>query len=201
MTRCWNDPDPTQWRNDCEFMHAAGHEIGSHTYSHSDLRPDKLDPGKTRSGADPEYELHQAIVSIEEGIGVRPISINPAYGPPAGQLLGLFRKHYPVVRGDDDAEQIPAQHQDSATAEYLIGRLNLAIAESKWLLVAGHGIRTELGRQAEADPDFIRNGKRRDGYSSTLSWRPCAERWTSNATISSSAAMATWEGTCVSATP
>jgi len=149
---------------DWKFMHAAGHEIGSHTYSHSDLRPDKLDPSKTRSGADPEYELHQAVVSIEEGIGVRPISINPAYGPPAGQLLSLFRKHYPVVRGDDDAEQIPAQHQDAATAEYLIGRLNLAIAESKWLLVAGHGIRTELGRQAEADPNFIKNGKRRDGY-------------------------------------
>ena len=43
--------------DDWRFMHAAGHEIGSHTYSHSDLRPDKLDPTKTRSGADPEYEL------------------------------------------------------------------------------------------------------------------------------------------------
>ncbi|MCP4785490.1 MAG: polysaccharide deacetylase family protein [Fuerstiella sp.] len=149
---------------DWKFMHAAGHEIGSHTYSHSDLRADKLDPSRTRSGADPEYELHQAIVSIEEHIGVRPISINPAFGPPAGQLLGLFQKHYPVVRGDDDAEQVPAQHQDTATADYLIGRLNLAIAENKWLLVAGHGIRTELGREAEADPDFIKNGKRRDGY-------------------------------------
>jgi len=148
------------WRS----MHAAGHEIGSHTYSHSDLRPDKNDPSKTRSGADPEYELHQAIVSIEKGIGVRPISINPAYGPPAGQLLELFRKHYPVVRGDDDAEQVLAQHRDTSTAKELIGRLNLAIAESKWLLVAGHGIRTELGREAEADPNFIKNGKRRDGY-------------------------------------
>ena len=38
---------------DWQFMHAAGHEIGSHTYSHSDLRADKLDPSKTRSGADP----------------------------------------------------------------------------------------------------------------------------------------------------
>ena len=149
---------------DWRFMHAAGHEIGSHTYSHSDLRPDKLDPSKTRSGADPEYELHQAIVSIEENIGVRPISINPAFGPPAGQLLALFRNHYPVVRGDDDAEQVLAQHRDTSTAEELIGRLNLAIAENKWLLVAGHGIRTELGREAEADPDFIKNGKRRDGY-------------------------------------
>jgi len=108
--------------------------------------------------------LHQAIVSIEKGIGVRPISINPAYGPPAGQLLELFRKHYPVVRGDDDAEQVLAQHRDTSTAKELIGRLNLAIAESKWLLVAGHGIRTELGREAEADPNFIKNGKRRDGY-------------------------------------
>jgi len=149
---------------DWQFMHAAGHEIGSHTYSHADLRPDKLDPGKTRSGADPQYELQQAIVSIEKGIGVRPISINPAFGPPAGQLLGLFRKHYPVVRGDDNALQILVQHRDTATAEELIGRLNLAIAQNKWLLVAGHGIRTELGREAEADPDFIRNGKRRDGY-------------------------------------
>jgi peptidoglycan/xylan/chitin deacetylase (PgdA/CDA1 family) len=149
---------------DWRFMHSAGHEIGSHTYSHSDLRPDKLDPTKTRSGADPEYELQQAIVSIEKGIGVRPISINPAYGPPAGQLLKLFRRHYPVVRGDDDAEQVLAQHQDTATAEELIGRLNQAIAQNKWLLVAGHGIRTELGREAEADPDFIKNGKRRDGY-------------------------------------
>lgn len=149
---------------DWKFMHAAGHEIGSHTYSHSDLRLDKLDPSKTRFGADPEYELHQAIVSIEKGIGIRPISINPAYGPPAGQLLALFRKHYPVVRGDDDAEQILAQHRDTATAEELIGRLNLAIAENRWLLVAGHGIRTELGREAEADPNFIKNGKRRDGY-------------------------------------
>ncbi len=149
---------------DWQFMHSAGHEIGSHTYSHSDLRPDKLDPSKTRSGADPEYELHQAIVSIERGIGVRPISINPAYGPPAGQLLELFRKYYPVVRGDDDAQQVLAQHQDTATADELIGKLNLAIAENKWLLTAGHGIRTELGREAEADPNFMKNGKRRDGY-------------------------------------
>ena len=149
---------------DWQCMHAAGHEIGSHTYSHSDLRPDKSDPSKTRSGADPEYELRQAIISIEKEIDVRPISINPAYGPPAGQLLELYRKYYPVVRGDDDAEQVLAQHQDTSTAKELIGRLNLAIAENKWLLVAGHGIRTELGREAEADPDFIKNGKRRDGY-------------------------------------
>ncbi len=85
-------------------------------------------------------------------------------GPPAGQLLELFRRDYPVVRGDDDAEQVLAQHQDTATAEELIGRLDLAIAENKWLLVAGHGIRTELGREAEADPNFRKNGKRRDGY-------------------------------------
>jgi peptidoglycan/xylan/chitin deacetylase (PgdA/CDA1 family) len=150
--------------DDWRFMHAAGHEIGSHTYSHSDLRPDKLDPSKTRSGADPTYELHQAIVSIENGIGVRPISINPAYGPPAGQLLDLFREHYPVVRGDDDAEQVLVQHQDATTVEELIAELNSAIAEKKWLLVAGHGIRTELGREVEADPDFRQNGKRRDGY-------------------------------------
>jgi len=149
---------------DWRFMHAAGHEIASHTYSHSDLRPDRVDPTKTRSGADPEYELHQAIVSIERNIGIRPISINPAYGPPAGRLLELFRKYYPVVRGDDDAEQVLAQHQDTSTAEELMGRLNRAIAENKWLLVAGHGIRTELGKEAEADPNFLKKGKRRDGY-------------------------------------
>ena len=78
--------------------------------------------------------------------------------------MALFRKYYPVVRGDDDAEQVLAQHQDTSTADELIGRLNLAIEENKWLLVAGHGIRTELGREAEADPNFRKNGKRRDGY-------------------------------------
>jgi len=149
---------------DWKFMHDAGHEIASHTYSHADLRPDPKDPGKTRSGANPEYELRQAIISIEKGIGVRPISINPAYGPPSGELAVLFRKHYPVVRGDDDAEQVLVQHRDTSTADELIGRLNLAVDENKWLLVAGHGIRTELGREAEADPDFMKNGKRRDGY-------------------------------------
>jgi peptidoglycan/xylan/chitin deacetylase (PgdA/CDA1 family) len=149
---------------DWKFMHDAGHEIASHTYSHADLRPDRNDPSKTRSGADPEYELHQAIVSIEKNIGVRPISINPAYGPPSGRLLALFRKYYPVVRGDDDAEQVLVQHRDTSPADELIGRLNLAIKENKWLLVAGHGIRTELGREAEADPNFRKNGKRRDGY-------------------------------------
>jgi len=149
---------------DWKFMHEAGHEIASHTYSHADLRPDPKDPSKTRSGADPEYELRQAIISIENGIGVRPISINPAYGPPAGELAVLFRKYYPVVRGDDDAEQVLVQHRDTSTADELIGRLNLAIDENKWLLVAGHGIRTALGREAEADPNFRKNGKRRDGY-------------------------------------
>ena len=145
-------------------MHDAGFEIASHTYSHADLRPDRNDPSKTRSGLDPEYELHQAIVSIEKNTGVRPISINPSYGPPAGQLLSLFRKYYPVVRGDDNAELILAQHEDTATPKGLVGKLNQAIEQRKWLMGGGHGIRTELGRQEEAAPDFLENGKRWDGY-------------------------------------
>ncbi len=149
---------------DWKHMHEAGYEIASHTYSHADLRPSKSDESETRSGLDPTYELQHAIVAIQKNIGIRPISINPAFGPPAGQLLGLFRKFYPVVRGDDDAEVVLAQHRDTATAEELIGRLDVAIEEHKWLLVAGHGLRTELGRQEEAAPDFAERGKRWDGY-------------------------------------
>ena len=37
------------------------------------------------------------------------------------------------------------------------------VAGRKWLRVAGHGIRTELGRREEATSDFETNGKRWDG--------------------------------------
>jgi hypothetical protein len=113
---------------------------------------------------DPEFELSQAIVAIEKNIGIRPISINPAYGPPAEHLRDLFRKFYPVVRGDQENEVVAAQHEDTATAADLIGKLDEAIVKGKWLRVAGHGIRTEMGRKEEAAPDFENNGKRWDGY-------------------------------------
>jgi peptidoglycan/xylan/chitin deacetylase (PgdA/CDA1 family) len=149
---------------DWKFMSEAGHEIASHTYSHADLRADKQDPSKLRVDHDPEFELGQAITTIEENIGTRPISINPAYGQPAEQLRDLFRKFYPVVRGNQEDEVVAAQHEDTATAADLIGKLDEAIAKGKWLRVAGHGIRTERGRKEEAAPDFMSAGKRWDGY-------------------------------------
>lgn len=149
---------------DWTFMSEAGHEIGSHTYSHADLRADKQDPSKLRVDHDPEFELSQAIATIEKNTGVRPISINPAYGPPAERLRDLFRQFYPVVRGDQEDEVVAAQHEDSATAADLIGKLDEAVAKGKWLRVAGHGIRTEMGRKEEAAPDFESNGNRWDGY-------------------------------------
>jgi peptidoglycan/xylan/chitin deacetylase (PgdA/CDA1 family) len=149
---------------DWKFMHEKGHEIASHTYSHADLRADKNDPSKLRVDHDPKYELRQAIVTIEKNIGVRPISINPAYGPPAERLRDLFRSFYPVVRGDQEDEVVAAQHEDTATAADLTGKLDNAVAEGKWLRVGGHGIRTERGRREEAVPDFKTNGKRWDGY-------------------------------------
>ncbi|MFL3656995.1 MAG: polysaccharide deacetylase family protein [Opitutales bacterium] len=149
---------------DWKHMNGAGHEIASHTYSHADLRADKQDPSKLRVDHDPEFELSQAIVAIEKNIGIRPISINPAYGPPAEHLRDLFRKFYPVVRGDQENEVVAAQHEDTATAADLIGKLDEAIVKGKWLRVAGHGIRTEMGRKEEAAPDFENNGKRWDGY-------------------------------------
>ena len=149
---------------DWKFMHGAGHEIASHTYSHADLRADKNDPSKLRVDHDPEFELRQAIVSIEKNIGIRPISINPAYGPPAEHLRDLFRKFYPVVRGDQEEDVVAAQHEATATAADLTGKLKEAIAEEKWLRVAGHGIRTERGRREEAVSDFKARGKRWDGY-------------------------------------
>ena len=150
---------------DWKFMHDQGHEIGSHLYSHTNFRPGP--DGKPQSSVDPHEECAKAVESIKREIGEAPLSINFAYGRPTDPVLEVARRYTPLTEedfSDDTANIRKAGFGDATSADDLIGEMKQALQEGKCLILGGHGIRTELGRQEEAHPDFKQTGIRWDGY-------------------------------------
>lgn len=150
---------------DWRFMHEQGHEIASHSYSHTDFRPGL--EGRPRSDADPRFELEKAVASIEQNIGERPVSMNFAYGTPTEPILALARHYTPLTEEDfsSDTDNVrKAVYGSDTRTEDLVREMEAALAVGQCLILGGHGIRTELGRKEEAAPGFRENGPRWDGY-------------------------------------
>lgn len=150
---------------DWKFMHQQGHEIASHTYSHEDYRPG-LD-GKPKSSVDPHIDMTKAIESIEKNIGVKPILVNFGLGRPAPEVLSVTRLYYPLHAGDvfGSEHAVSTVFKKNTTFEQLNNLLDNALKNGQWLIIRAHGLRTELGSKEEAAADFIKNGKRYDGFS------------------------------------
>ncbi len=152
------------WK-DWQFMSQQGHEIASHTYSHEDFRLGQ--DGKPVSPVDPHTDMTMAIESIEKNIGEKPILVNFGLGRPAPEVLSVTRLYYPLLAGDAFRSEhvVNTVFKKITDFEQLNNQLEIALKNSKWLIIRGHGIRTALGSAEEAAPDFLENGKRYDGFS------------------------------------
>jgi len=150
---------------DWQFMSRQRHEIASHTYSHENYRAGS--DGKPVSTVDPHIDMAKAIESIEKNIGVKPILVNFGLGRPAPKVLAVTRSYYPLHAGDVFGSEhvVNTVYKKITDFELLNNQLEIALKNGKWLILRGHGIRTELGKKEEAAPDFIENGKRYDGFS------------------------------------
>jgi len=150
---------------DWNYMSQMGHEIASHTYSHEDFRLGK--DGKPVSQVDPHTDMTMAIESIEKNLGVTPILVNFGLGRPAPEVLAVTRLYYPLHAGDVFGSEhvVNMVCKKTTSFEQLNNQLEIAMENSKWLILRGHGIRTALGSREEAAPDFLENGKRYDGFS------------------------------------
>ena len=151
--------------DDWKFMHDQGHEIASHTYSHTDFRPgpDK----KPSSSVNPHFECGEAVRSIASHIGEKPLSMNFPYGTPTKAVLEVARHYTPLTDEDfssDLANVRKAVYGSDSDAQDLIMEMKLALDEGQCLILGGHGIRTGLGQQEEAALDFKEHGIRWDGY-------------------------------------
>jgi len=150
---------------DWKFMHEQGHEIGSHSYSHTNFLPGP--DGKPNSSVDPHLELRGAVHAIEHHIGEKPISMNFPYGSPVAEVLEVAHQYTPLTDEDISIDSVnvrKAVYGSDTETQDLIGEMKRAIEAGQCLIIGGHGIRTELGRHEEAAPDFNENGTRWDGY-------------------------------------
>lgn len=161
-------PDPVQARHD-DWRRAAGrgHEIGSHSLTHPCTCNFPFSAGAALENMTLEQmedELIESQRQIEQLVGVRPVSF--AY--PCGQkfvgrgeklrsYVPLVARHYLTGRGwrDEyfnvpsrcDLAQLGGVQADNAAFADIEPQLQEAARSGTWLVLAGHDIGPEPGRQ------------------------------------------------------
>jgi peptidoglycan/xylan/chitin deacetylase (PgdA/CDA1 family) len=87
---------------------AAGHQIGSHTWSHADL--------STKSAADAKLEMTKLETAFANILGVKPTYMRPPNGSSGGQAVNVLKElGYRIVKWDIDSgdwnKQTPASSE------------------------------------------------------------------------------------------
>ena len=149
------------WWDDWNFMHNAGHEIASHTYSHANFKT-----GEIPSGSHVILEIVQNNTQIARHIGEAPVSFNMPFTAAHSSVWPIVRDYYPIVANDVWKQN--GRHFDinrNTKQGEMEAMLRDVMKSGSWMTATGHGIRTELGHLEESSSGFIANGKRWDGYS------------------------------------
>ena len=132
---------PILGQEDAERLHAAGHEIGCHTFSHMDL-------GQAESGLAAADVVRNA-AAVRAWTGATPVTFAYPYGDVAAgtkrTLAPRFRLlralHHGLVARGADLNQAPAVGIEGPDGEAIaMGWLEAAVRRKAWLILYTHDV-------------------------------------------------------------